>query len=359
MTNLSIADQLEQSIEILLAHPESKPVAASLAVRELLGIAAELRFLPSPEFKAQLKINLLQQAQNVVPAHPIVKAPVVEIRKPTLRVPDLPMFTIESPRYPLHGGRFAVSFLAHALAVTILFASGFLMKRKPDVIEHTTVSLVDPDLYALPPASDRAGGGGGGGDRDKLQASHGTPPHFASEQLTPPAVVVRNPAPKLAAEPTVVGPPTITFPQAQLGDPLSAIADFPSNGTGSGGGIGGGEGGGVGIGYGPGVGPGHGGGIGGGIFRVGGGVSAPRAVYAPDPEYSEEGRQAKYQGTVVLWVIIDAEGHPRDLRVARSLGLGLDEKAMDAVRKWRFEPAMKDGLPVAVEVNVEVSFRLY
>jgi TonB family protein len=132
-----------------------------------------------------------------------------------------------------------------------------------------------------------------------------------------------------------------------------------SNGTGSGGGIGSGSGGGVGSGEGPGVGPGRGGGIGGGVFKVGGGVSAPRALSTPDPEYSEEARKAKYQGTVVLWLIVDQSGRPQQVRVARSLGMGLDQKAIEAVKQWKFEPAMKDGRPVAVQINVEVNFRLY
>jgi TonB family protein len=93
------------------------------------------------------------------------------------------------------------------------------------------------------------------------------------------------------------------------------------------------------------------------VFRVGGGVSAPRALNTPDPEYSEEARKAKYQGTVVLWLIVDQNGHPQQVKVARSLGMGLDEKAIEAVRKWTFEPAQKDGKPVAVQINVEVNFR--
>ena len=88
-------------------------------------------------------------------------------------------------------------------------------------------------------------------------------------------------------------------------------------------------------------------------------MSAPRATFAPDPEYSDEARKAKYQGTVVLWLIVDPAGHPRDFRVQRSLGMGLDEKAIAAVRTWQFAPAMKDGHPVAVQINVEVNFRLY
>jgi TonB family protein len=179
------------------------------------------------------------------------------------------------------------------------------------------------------------------------------------EQITPPAVIVRNEAPKLAIDPSVVAPPIQLTQMGALGDPLSNVIGPPSNGTGSGGGIGSGSGGGVGSGRGPGVGPGYGGGIGGGIYRVGGGVSAPRAIYAPDPEYSEEARKAKYQGTVVLWMIVGPDGHARDIRVTRSVGLGLDEKAIEAVRTWKFEPARKDGQAVAVQINVEVSFRLY
>ena len=95
------------------------------------------------------------------------------------------------------------------------------------------------------------------------------------------------------------------------------------------------------------------------MFRVGGGVSAPRVVYAPDPEFSEEARKAKYQGTVLVWLVVDREGKPSEIRVQHSLGMGLDEKAIEAIRKWRFEPGRKDGVPVAVQVAVEVNFRLY
>jgi protein TonB len=228
---------------------------------------------------------------------------------------------------------------------------------------QATVSLVAPDdLLPLPLSRKQAGGGGGGGDRDKLQASKGKLPKFALQQITPPMAVVRNENSKLTAEPTVVVPPEIHLAMNNLpnfGDPSSRVLGPPSNGTGSGGGIGSGNGGGVGSGEGPGVGPGRGGGIGGGVFRVGGGVSAPRAIFAPDPEYSEEARKAKYQGTCVLWLVVGPDGRTRDIRVARTLGLGLDQQAIEAVKQWKFEPAMKDGKPVAVQVNVEVTFRLY
>lgn len=96
-----------------------------------------------------------------------------------------------------------------------------------------------------------------------------------------------------------------------------------------------------------------------GVYKVGHGISAPRAIYQPEPEFSEQARVAGYDGTCVLWLIVDANGMPRQIRVARPVGMGLDAKAIEAVQRWRFSPALKDGNPVAVQINVEVSFRLY
>jgi len=95
-----------------------------------------------------------------------------------------------------------------------------------------------------------------------------------------------------------------------------------------------------------------------GVYRIGGGVSAPVPTLRVDPEYSEEARVAKWQGTVLLQVVIDQSGVPQDIRVVRSLGLGLDQKAVEAVQKWRFKPGLKDGQPVPVAANIEVNFRL-
>ena len=260
-----------------------------------------------------------------------------------------------------------VSLAVHALMIAGLIGLSILTSRgvKLNPQPQNSISLTDDmpvDLPVTVKKGDKMGGGGGGGDRDKLQATKGKLPKLAMDQITPPAVVIRNPNPKLAVEPTVVVPPEIKLATnlPNLGDPLSRIPEGPlSNGTGSGGGIGSGSGGGVGSGSGTGVGPGHGGGFGGGAFHVGNGVSAPRALETPDPEYSEEARKAKYQGVVVLWLIVGPDGKPHDIRVSRPLGMGLDQKAIEAVNRWRFEPAMKDGRPVAVQINVEVNFRLY
>jgi TonB family protein len=95
------------------------------------------------------------------------------------------------------------------------------------------------------------------------------------------------------------------------------------------------------------------------LYHVGGDVSAPKLVFAPDPQYSEKARQAKYQGVCVISLMVDAQGKLKRVQVVRHLGMGLDKKAVEAVKKYRFEPAMRFGKPVAVTVNIEVNFRFY
>jgi TonB family protein len=95
------------------------------------------------------------------------------------------------------------------------------------------------------------------------------------------------------------------------------------------------------------------------IFKASDGVLPPRLLFSPDPEYSEEANKEKYEGTCVLALIVGQDGRPRDIKVARPLGKDLDEKAIEAVRQWRFMPAVKNGQPVSVAINVEVQFRLH
>lgn len=259
------------------------------------------------------------------------------------------------------------SAIFHIVALGLILGTatwGHQVVQQEKQRQVVTLIAPSPDTYTLPMSKKEVGGGGGGGDRDPLPAPKGRLPKPAMQQITPPQIVMRNEKPKLTAEPTVVVPPQVHVAEnhmVNLGTPSAAPmpAAPPSNGTGSGGGIGSGSGGGVGVGHGPGVGPGSGGGIGGGVFKVGGGISAPQAISTPDPEYTEEARRAKTQGTCILWLIVDAEGHPRDIRVVRGLGFGLDTKAIEAVKQWRFEPALKDGKPVNVQISVEVGFRLY
>jgi periplasmic protein TonB len=259
------------------------------------------------------------------------------------------------------------SAIIHAVLIGLLVASAsFGHQVVQEVKKHETVTLIapSPDSYTMTSSIKEVSGGGGGGDLDHLQAPKGRLPKLAMQQITPPQIVLRNEKPKLAVQPTVVVPPQVHIAENRmpnLGVPSAPVMPSapPSNGTGSGGGIGSGSGGGVGVGHGPGVGTGSGGGIGGGVYKVGGGISAPRPIETPDPQYTEEARRAKVEGTCILGLIVDAEGHPRDIRVIRGLGYGLDQKALETVKQWRFDPAKKDGQPVNVQVSIEVGFHLY
>jgi len=356
MASTNLYEELDQEISLALADPawEPKQFVDSSESEEspsvLLAIVDDVRLMPSPEFKARLKADLLRTLKPVT----VVRNDSKEEILPTL-------FGEGYGAYPVHSYSFAASVVAHAVAIALVLGSGVWFAKNKNEVQQQMVDLVtDVSAYVLPPAKQQAGGGGGGGERDKMQPSKGSAPKFSREQITPPAVILRNDHPELAVEPTVVGPPDIKLPTfPTTGDPMAKLIGPPSNGPGSGAGIGSGTGGGIGSGTGGGIGPGYGGGIGGGVYRVGGGVSAPHVLYSPDPEYSDEARQAKYQGSVVLWIVVGQDGRVRDVRIARTLGMGLDEKAMEAVRKWKFEPAKKDGRPVAVQVNVEVNFRLY
>lgn len=259
------------------------------------------------------------------------------------------------------------SAVAHVIVLGLILSAGLFgheVVQKAQEREVVTLIAPSPDSYALPVATKVVSGGGGGGDHDIVAPTKGRLPKTALQQFTPPQIVIHNPHPKLAVEPTVVVPPQVHMADnhmLNLGAPTVAAMPSapPSNGTGSGGGIGTGAGGGVGVGHGPGVGAGSGGGIGGGVYKVGGGISAPTPVNTPDPEYTEEARNAKAQGTCILWLIVDDQGNPRDIRVVRGLGYGLDAKAISAVKQWKFQPAMKDGHAVNVQISVEVGFRLY
>jgi protein TonB len=254
------------------------------------------------------------------------------------------------------------SLAIHVVIVALLIAVGTNKHVQQKVKE--TVTLIAPDLAPYQPPmvkkKQAMGGGGGGGDRSPLPATQGKLPRVSNKQFTPPMAVQNNPDPKLVMEPTILVQPDAPLPKVastNFGNPLG-VPGPPSNGTGSGAGIGSGSGGGVGSGRGGGFGAGSGGGTGGGVYRIGGGVSDPVPIFKPEPEYSEEARKAKFQGAVLLSIVIDADGKTRDVKILRPLGLGLDEKAIEAVLKWRFRPSQKDGRPVAVTANVEVNFRL-
>lgn len=250
----------------------------------------------------------------------------------------------------------AGSLLIHATVFAMILTLG----SSPLVTHNINVLTSKLLIYIPKPQMDQSGGGGGGGSRQPVEASRGNLPRPSPRQFTPPRA---DPV-----EARLMVPPSITIPAVlpelpliRYGDP-SGNAETPSNGNGSGGGIGDGTDGGIGPGIGPGVGPGARGGIGGGVtggvYRIGGAVLAPRLVYKIEPEYSEEARKAKWQGMVVLSAIVDKNGRTREIKIVRPLGLGLDERAIEAVQKWVFKPAFLNGVPVAVIATIEVNFRL-
>jgi TonB family protein len=203
-------------------------------------------------------------------------------------------------------------------------------------------------------------GGGGGGARELIDPSRGAPPRVELMSMAPPQVPLIE-QPKLAVDPAVAMP--IKLPEnvamPNVGVATSANVKLASNGPGGPAGIGSNDGG-VGPGWGPGVGPGGDGGMNGGIYQPGvGGVIAPIPVVTPEAEFSDEARRAKYQGVCLISLIVDAQGMPRNPRLVQRLGMGLDEKALAAVLRYRFKPAKRNGKPVAVMITVEVNFRLY
>jgi len=202
------------------------------------------------------------------------------------------------------------------------------------------------------------GGGGGGGAHDILEASRGRQPIVATNQITPPQII-RIDRPKLGIEPSemVKMPDNNNLPN--LGMAQSPQIALGSQGGGSGSGFGQGLGGGIGSGRGSGAGPGSGGGYGGGLMSVGGGVSAPRVLHTVEPEFTDEARRANHQGSVSIKLIVDSQGNPQDVRLASHLGMGLDEKALEAVRQYKFTPAMYQGHAVSVEIVVDVDFHLH
>jgi periplasmic protein TonB len=259
----------------------------------------------------------------------------------------------------------AVSLVFHVVVVVLLVLPFLHELMSPGVTNaksNIEINDISPYLPKLPPGAKPAGGGGGGGAHEALPASRGKAPKFAMTQFTP-AQVVTNPNAALKMTPTVLGPPDLKLPSPNAnnwGDPLAKVLN-DSNGSGSGGGIGSGSGGGIGSGNGGGVGPGEGYGTGGGLPTAGtGGYGSPVCLYCPQAEYSDEAVKAKYQGTVLLIATITPDGKATDIQVVKGMGLGLDEKAIAAVRTWRFTPARgPDGRPASVRQTIEVQFHLY
>jgi TonB family protein len=235
-------------------------------------------------------------------------------------------------------------------------------------IEAEKQPVKERKLGGSKPKPKQASGGGGGGKQQPTPPSKGVPPQMSlNQQIIPPSPEppkIKNPT--LPVPMTIYGDSALKMPKGPIGDPTGVPAP-PSSGPGTGGGIGRSSGTGVGGGTGGGAGPGRGGNMGGGDMGLGGGRSIetmtatlrPTILYREKAKYTEEARQNKIQGTVVLQVVFNVNGTISDIRVIRGLPDGLTEKAIEAAKKIRFNPAVKSGTPVSVRGNLEFSFNLY
>jgi protein TonB len=285
---------------------------------------------------------------------------IIQTIKDLIHPPELPPLVITSKSVDsaelkglsgLYGGNETragmVSLLVHACIVALLLYIGSLKPVQKAMKE--VVTLVAPPPLPVKPVESKGGGGGG------------------ARQPT----VKKADAPKPAPRQFV--PPRVDMARTRLEAPALLVADLPDidpasignltglnalNGAGYGGGIGIGSGGGIGSRKGGGFGSGVDGGTGGGVYRPGGDVTNPLATYKPEPEYSEEARKQKREGSVLLSLVVDENGKPVQIKVIHSLGLGLDEKAIEAVQQWRFQPGKKNGRPVSVLAQILVTFRL-
>jgi TonB family protein len=283
-----------------------------------------------------------------------VKLPPLQLTSTPIPVPD--RMAVKANPWAI-GSSTTINILILLIAIWL----GIHVVHK--IVTPTEAINLDIGEYNAPKAEKLAGGGGGGGDRSPVVANKGKLPEKVKDPITPVQ-------PQTFEKPLLPEPPAINVQKdIQLPDnpdmPMvgmheSANVKLASAGIGSGSGMGTGSGGGLGSGSGNGYGPGSGGNTGGGLYQIGGRVSAPVVIHSVEAEFSDEARRAKYQGVCLISLIVDAQGNPQNIRVVRALGMGLDEKAVEAIKQYKFKPAMKDGkTPVPVMITIEVDFRLY
>jgi TonB family protein len=282
----------------------------------------------------------------------------------TLLPPELasrPIFAIDSLTFKRDQSSSVISFVIHAVMIILLLSLALrahtMITMAPDMI----VTPVDFKPYIPPmtlPVAKSMGGGGGGGAHEVVEANKGHLPTIAKIQITPPQLIrIERPKLEIAPSEPVKIPDDNNLPN--LGVSQSPQVVLVSQGGGSGSGFGQGHGGGIGMGHGSGVGLGAAGGYGGGLMSVGGGVAAPEVIHSVEPEFTQDARQANFQGSVAIKLIVDSQGNPQDVRVTRHLGMGLDEKAVEAVKQYKFKPAMYQGHPVSVQIVMDVDFHLH
>ncbi len=298
---------------------------------------------PAPVLRAGVESSLAEG--NMMLQEEGVLASLWESLRDTFFPVKLPPLVLESKPIPVID-RMATkqnpkaTAAAIAVYVTLILLFAWIVKMK---IQQMTAAKTEQTQIVLPPAPDIGKMGGGGGQKGLTAVTKGKMPKVAD--LQKPKISMPDPTVNVQKDLKMTDNNMPNF-----GDPNSPLVGN-SMGRGSGTGMGNGTG--------SGIGSGSGGGAGGGVRQVGGGVKGPVIIYQPEPEFSEEARKAKFMGVVTVSIVVDATGKPQNIRVTRGVGMGLDEKAMEAVKQYRFKPATENGKPVAVYLNVEVNFEIF
>jgi periplasmic protein TonB len=271
------------------------------------------------------------------------------VKLPPLELESKPIAVVDRMKVKRDPTSTAIAVVLHGLVILLI---AFLIAKKVQFAAPVKTMAVT-ELTVPPPAPPRAKAmGGGGGQAGPTPVTKGTPPKFAETQIVPPKAPPLV-EPKIKIQPTLEVQPDVKMASSlpQIGVANSPLVGPPS--------MGGGHGTGLGPGSGAGLGPGSGGNTGGGPRQIGGGVSSPQVIYSVEPEFSEEARKAKVAGNVLVNLWVGTDGLPSHVRVIRGVGMGLDEKAREAVMQYRFKPAMENGKPVLVELNIEVNFQIF
>jgi TonB family protein len=286
---------------------------------------------------------------------------------------EAPVFSIFSSghRSRSTGLPLAVSSTLHAgIFVAVIFLTTVGLTPAAATAVNTAIDSMPLVFVALPGPG---GGGGGGGLLQKApppkaerEGHHVITSPLPEREPPKPIESVPNPQepkpePLKAERLPIVVAPVIAMPadaRSHSGILEQTTEESDSRGSGSGGGVGKGAGTGIGEGEGTGVGPGSGGGTGGGVYRPGSGIEPPKLLKEVKPDYTEEARLKHLEGEVVLEIVIRRDGSVGDLRIIRGLGGGLNDRAVQAVRQWRFSPAKRLASPVDVIVEVSVEFKL-
>jgi periplasmic protein TonB len=267
---------------------------------------------------------------------------------PPLELESKPIPVVDRMAFKRNPASTGMAIVIYALLILII-----AYVQRHNLLHFAAPAVKLTQLEIPPPAPTKKDiMAGGGGQKSPTPVTKGTPPKFAETQIVPPKIPPPEP-PKINIAPTVEVQPDVKMPPSlpMIGLPTAPSVGMQSMGNGSGTGLGSGNG--------AGIGPGSGGNMGGGLRHVGGGVSPPIPIYTPEPEFSEEARKAKFAGDVIVSLYVDQQGRPVNVRVIRGAGMGLDEKAIEAVKQYKFKPAMENGKPVMVDLNVVVNFQIF